>query len=79
MALVFQTWTLRIYYDDHCTLLHKGKAAIFANNKKVTKSLTANEVNGTTNRNRIFEKETLRHKSTTHTHTHLFINSTAGT
>ena len=46
MALVFQTWTLCIYYGDHCTLLHKRKTAIFANNKKATESLTANEVNG---------------------------------
>lgn len=34
MALVFQTWTLCIYYDVHCTLLHKRKTAIFANNKQ---------------------------------------------
>ena len=46
MALAFQTWTLCIYYGDHCTLLHKRKTAIFANNKKATESLTANEVNG---------------------------------
>lgn len=57
-----------MYYDDHCTLLHNRKTAIFARNKKATKSLTANEVNG---RHCVIKVQ--------HTHTRFFINGTTGT
>lgn len=78
MALVFQTWTLCIYYDVHCTLLHKRKTAIFANNKQQQRVSPQTRLMEPPTAVEVSKKRHCVIK-VQHTHTRFFINSTTGT